>query len=61
MVYVADGPAVCWNCYEMLERLRPAVTEFQVLNGLSLSGLSKKVQEARRASVAQARYSKSWR
>jgi hypothetical protein len=56
VVYVADDPAVCWNYDEMPERLRPAVTEFQVLNGLSRSCLSKKVQEAAVALMASALY-----
>ena len=42
VVYVTDEDAVGWNYDQLPERLRPAVVEFQLLNGVARSKLGRK-------------------
>jgi len=56
IVYITDRNVVGWDYEELPERLRPAVTEFQTLNALADSCLSKKLREVATGLVARALY-----
>jgi len=56
IVYVTDDHAIGWNYDRMPERLRPAVGEFQSLNGLAHSCLSTRLQETAATLLAAALY-----
>jgi len=56
VVYITSEGAVGWDYKELPERLRPAVTEFQTLNGLANFCLSKKLRGAATDLLAKALY-----